>query len=526
MAGPLGLLGIQARPYRGLVRAFLASALRCPHYARATGTKACERVSPLLWVVGQYLVLSGLASALLFVRVNPYFFALSGLGISMGLLAVALLVEFQEVVVHPDDWETVSHRPVSSWTYAAARLTALVTYVLLFTTSLNLFPLIVGVAVPGSGVWWVPAYLCACLAGNLAVTALVVLLHGVASRLGERTRELLAWTQIAALMVVFYGGQAVLRDPGSGLWLFAYNPPFWVSMLPFAWLARFVAAAAAGQEWLAAALTALGVALALSLTALHALSALYGRVAPRQAPTVTPAEASRSLRDYKAVRAGRDREWAVGRWLGGVMLRRDPEVAGRALPYLGMAFGGLVLGLAAGQMQDPFVSAWPHSAMAGMLPLLLVLAAPAATQALANSRDHAAAWVLQTAPMRRHRRVASGAARAVEDCLFRPAFVAVFLLLAWLWRDVVHALVHCLLGWLALRVVMAASVGRFLRGLPFSRPARLGDLNGPLAGFEALAAVGLCSLGAAEAVAYRSLAGTAGLTAAMVAAALWVGREG
>ncbi len=68
-------LGLEPRPFRALLGAFLTMDLRTPHYERSTASRPGARISPLFWVVGQFLLASCLLAAFLYARVDVLFFA-------------------------------------------------------------------------------------------------------------------------------------------------------------------------------------------------------------------------------------------------------------------------------------------------------------------------------------------------------------------------------------------------------------------------------------------------------------------
>jgi hypothetical protein len=284
---------ISLPPFWALVRTYLTMDLRNQHFGHATATGAKDAMPPLFWVVGQYLLVSGIVSGLLCARVDAFFFALAGLTVSMVVMATAIIVEFNEVVLDPSDLEVVGHLPVPLRTYAAARLTNLLVYVLLVTAAVNVFPAIVGVGLRDAGWLFLPAYCLAALLSNLGVTAGVILLYTtvLSSRLGDAAKNVLAWAQIVLIMVVGYGGQAMLRDTNDTLEMLAYHLPQWVMLLPPAWLATVVDGWAAGQAgehlWmLAAGLVVIGL---LGLAVMRQLTTAYVQMQPGTAawPRVT-----------------------------------------------------------------------------------------------------------------------------------------------------------------------------------------------------------------------------------------------
>ena len=192
----------------------------------------------------QYLTISAMLSAAMFARVDIWFFTFAGLSTSMLLVLSALIVELDEAILHPDDREIVGTAPVPPQTYAAARVANLLAYVALMSVGLAIFPTILGAAMRDAGVLFVPAYLLASVVANVAAAAVVVLLYTAMGVRFEGLRALLAWVQIALIMVIFYGAQAMLRNGDGKIELWCAKPPEWVHMLPSALLADWVAGAA------------------------------------------------------------------------------------------------------------------------------------------------------------------------------------------------------------------------------------------------------------------------------------------
>jgi len=289
---------LRSRPFRALLRAFLLIDLRGQHYTASTGTKPGDLVPPLYWVFGQYLTISAMLSAALFARVDIWFFAFAGLSTSMLLVLAALIVELDEAILHPDDQEIVGTAPVPPQTYAAARVANLLAYVALMSIALAIFPTIVGAAMRDAGILFVPAYLLASVVANVAAAAVVVLLYTATGIRFEGLRQLLAWAQIALILVIFYGAQVMLRNGDGQIELWCAKPPEWVHLLPSGLLADWVAGAATApvaKHALAAAISVI-VAAVLLRAAITQLGAAYQamRVSPAQSgePGATSAIAS------------------------------------------------------------------------------------------------------------------------------------------------------------------------------------------------------------------------------------------
>lgn len=519
-------LGVRPRPYRALLRAYVLMDFRSQQFGRATASKPKDLITPLFWVVGQYLLLSFITCAVLFARVDASFFALVNLGVSMLVMGTSLVVEFNEVVLDAEDLNVVGHRPVPLRTYSAARLTNLLGYVLLMTAALNLFPAIVGLGLRDTTWAYLPAYLAAALVGNLAVVGVLLLLYTtlMSGRPSDSVREVLAWTQTILIMIAFYGGQAVLRDGQDRLEMAAYDPPGWLAYLPPAWLAHFVDSASNVTAWWIPGAGVIFVAAVWALV-IGRVSAMYGRMEPggaawRRATLPALAEPGR-LGGRLTGLLTRSRQERAAFWLCSTMLRRDHDLRMRSWPTLGVALALVLLGLFTGQLGDPFVS---RSAANVVLPVaalyLLAYPVPAVLHNLNFSRDHAASWVLWSAPVTDRFSFTEGLRKAVSYRIMLPLLVALLFVFALIWRDFWHALMHTAAGWLVVvGAGHAAQIG-IVRKFPFSAPAARGSITGGVAMFAGAVNATAMSLAVAHYFASRSLAGFATYLAALAALVL------
>jgi hypothetical protein len=522
-------LGISVRPFRALLRAYVLMDFRSPQFGRATAAKPKDLITPLFWVVGQYLLLSVIACAVLFARVDAFFFALVNLGVSMLVIGTSLIVEFNEVVLDPEDLDVIGHQPIPARTYSAARLTNLLAYVLLMTVALNLFPAIMGLGLRDTGWLYLPAYVAAAFLGNLAVTGVILLLYtiGKSGRPRDAVREVLSWTQTVLIMIAFYGGQMVLRDSQDRLEMAAYNLPSWVMYLPPAWLTSFVDSTAPTSEgvkwWILGA--GLLVNIILWTLVIRRVSVVYARMQPagtgRQRTTLPalkePGRLNGALTRVRLV----SRAESAAFWLCSTMLRRDQDLRMRSWPSLGVAIALVLVGLFTGQLGDPFVSRNPATSVLPVASLyLLAYPLPTIINNLNFSRDHNASWLLWSAPVRDRVAFAEGMRKAVTYRILLPVIVALLLVFTIIWRDVWHALLHVAAGWLVVTGAGHAVQIGILRRYPFSSPAARGSITGSIALFAAVVNASAMSLAVAHYFAARSLTGYAIYLAALAALVL------
>ena len=479
-------MGVEPAKFVALVRAMLVMDLRNQAYTRATATKPSHWITPLFWVVGQCLTVSAVTSLVLFMRVDCFFYALTGLATSMLVLAATVVVEYQEIVLDPRDLELIGTRPVTPATYVAARFANLSFYLVLMFVALNLFPMILGAGLRDASVYYGPAYLLAALAGDAVVVAVVigVLSFGSGTQGLKSLKEFLAWTQIVLILVAGYGAQLMFRDRGHALEVWAAFPPWWLELLPPAWLARFVADAS-GPRLLAIGPVLLAVTGAAVGVTLWRLLRLYKGMQGTTRGVKSRRMAADQVGGLAVPLGGlwiRGREERAGYWLGKTMLARDSELTIRCLLPMNMAVAIVIVGLAAGQFADPLRNDETRLIVLPVLSVYLIaLAVPPMLYNLSFSRSFGAAWMLLSAPMERPAGLALGVCKAVVLRVAVPlcllwAFVAVLV-----WRDVTSALLHALLAaglsWLMGLLALVLIV----RDPPLSCPAVLGGSIGPLA---------------------------------------------
>jgi hypothetical protein len=451
--------------------------------------------------------------AVLFARVDAFFFALINLGISMLVIGTSLIVEFNEVVLDPEDLNVIGHQPIPLRTYSAARVVNLLGYVVLMTVALNLFPAIIGLGLRDAGWMYMPAYTAAAFVGNLAVVGLLLLLYTsfVGGRPNDGVREVLAWTQTILIMVAFYGGQAIFRDQQDRLEMAAYNLPNWVMYLPPAWLAHFVDSTSpisAGTKWWILAAGILFNALLWTLV-MQRISRLYARMQPGSAAgrraTLPALRQPGRLGGALTQLLTRSRTEKASFWLCSTMLKRDQDLRMRSWPALGMPIALVLLGLFTGQLGNPFLT---QNTAAVVLPVaalyLLAYPLPTIIHNLNFSRDYAASWLLWSAPVSNRVAFAEGMRKAVTYRILFPLLIALFVLFAAIWRDPLHALFHTAVGWLIVVGAGYATQIGILRRFPFSSPAARGSITGSIALFAGIVNASAMTLAVIHYFAVRS----------------------
>jgi hypothetical protein len=505
--------------------------LRSQHYGRATASRPDEILPPLFWVVGQFLIGSALLSLAVFMRVDVWAFAFLGLTLSTLLIAAAVVVEFGEIVMGPEDAAIVGHRPLSLRTYAAARLTNLGAFVLLLYLAANVIPAILGAALRDSGLWFIPAYAIASGLGACATTALVAVAYSLAARYERDSgaRDVLAWTQIVLIMAVFYGAQLMFRDPSHEIETFLARPPAWMSGVPLAWLADFVSTVSregpsfAALRWLLVAVTLVGLFVLLLLAR---LAHLYGSAQAGGAwiagPAARLAAPSRFGRLGGSFEASRPLRGLLALCL--VLLARDQELRMRLVAGLATVAAAVAMGWATGQLGDPQDPGSGNPVLSLAAVQLLVLAVPSMIHGMGFSREHAASWILAAAPLPVPHLAAEAVRRAVCYGVALPAVLALSLVFALAWQKPLAAALQGLIAWLEVLIVSHLSLRAMRFGLPFSRPSARGDVLGPVAPWLAAVATAGTGLALVQYWVGPRLPGTLALLAAL--GVVWLASRG
>lgn len=487
-------LGVDPRAFRALLSSFMMMDFRGAHYSQSTGVKPREVLSPLVCVIGQCLLLSGITAGVLFRRVDVFFFAFANLSVSMLVIAAAVVVEFQEVVFDVRDLHIVAPRPVSSRTYSTARFANLLCYVLAMWLGLNIFPLIAGAGLRDAGAWFAPAYLTASLAAAVMTAGAVILLLaglGNSARL-NRWRDVLAWVQVAILLVVGYGAQLMFRRRDYALEMWAAFPPQWVHDLPSAWLGRFVehAAVAPQASQLGTAAAIVGLTVLVCVAAVVRLAGLYGGVHPvegvRRATTVAMPRVG-ELRGPIVRLLCRNRAERAGYWLARTLLFRDGGLRMRCLYAFNTVAAIVILGLGTQQFDDPLQVRQVDKVLLPILSVYFVcLAVPVALYNVTFVKDAAAAWLLFASPVDPPPGIARGVCKALLAYVVAPLCIALGLVAAWAWGSPLSAALHALLAFalcwpMALATLWGATPAHPLTRDP-SRGGSIGPIIVPLAG--------------------------------------------
>lgn len=381
-----------------------------------------------------------------------------------------LLVDFTGLVISPDDYGILGHRPVGSRTYFAARLAAVSVYVGAISLVIGLVPAIVYAV--KTGMLAAPATLAALLLCDLTVAVLVItgyvgLLHWVHP---ARLRRAMSYLQLVAAMsfyAVYYLASRAFQSAFFARAGFSDMP--WLWTIPSTWYAALIVIApgrAPFAAWIASAAALLLTAASVPLAA-GRLSLDYARRVGEASAVGEPSSRRRLMR-LPGFSSGEARAVAL---LVRAQFRFDQRFRMGVLGILPLTAFYLLMGSNRGGMQDPFSSAGEPSGPGVFFAIAFIPITLHA--ALSASESWRAAWIFFATPVSHARIVV--AAKNFVTFYFLGSYLIV-LTAVWsyfferVWHAVVHALFAGLLAHLLLQLIVIVKPA-----LPFAAEPRKGE---------------------------------------------------
>jgi ABC-2 type transport system permease protein len=386
----------------------------------------------------------------------------------------SLLLEFQSIVLSPDDHRQLAYHPIDSRTFFAARLTAVLVYVGMMTASLGALPAFASIFASRGGVLVALAVtlgsiVAAITTTFLAIGAYILLLHFVSTR---RLSRALTYLQLAATFLVYGCYFALPRFFGEGLRVgHIVDSNGWILVLPGTWFASYaaiVSGTASTTHIALAALTLVILAISISLTAGRVSLDYADRLALLTSSTASrPDEISRGVRSGWLFRDGERRAIAL---LVRALFRHDMKFRLGVLTIIPLTIVYLFAGRGAHMVTDPFVSAGEREPQFVYFAILFF---PSMLRhALSNSDAWRAAWILHSTPADSARLVL-GMKDFVLLMFVVPYLLFLGLLIGWGFERLEHLVV--LLVTLGLLTHLIAVLELWISPqLPFSQPATKG----------------------------------------------------
>jgi len=466
-------LGIDPHQYWHLLRVSLLLDFRRQN-ALSSGQST---PSALLTTCLVYGIFSLLLALFTFRVLDLFHYSLIFLSYSMLMIAFIVLSEFGATIVSPDDYEILGHRPITSRTYFAVKLSNLLFYILMIGSALNVFPAFLGAFSESAERLFPLIYFPVALLACLFSAMLVVLLYGALLRVinYEKFKDALVYVQIAFSFLVLFGYQVILRAM-----------PYWeqeatagsrraILIMPPGWFAGLVQVGLGHWErdfvlWAGWSMLMTGFLVGAGL---RSFSLEYSFHLARLRAATAERRRARSPFRRRMARAlerllARSPEERAAFYFVRRMLRRDRTLKLRLYPALGFPIAFVVLGILEKGLTDPFLPSKRFPSVAFFMVLVGPLLVLNFHALLPYSSEHAAAWLFRVTPVRDLVRFFAGVKKAFLVALILPLFLLIGAALSWFWTPW-HAFLHAALGFALSYIFLGIAFLFYRGGFPFSQ---------------------------------------------------------
>ena len=465
--------------------ALLAVSIRIDFRGSWSRSQQKRKFSPILRSAIFYTMMGGWMAVSLASHASPFMYAFLMLSYSMVMMAFAVLLEFGNAIINPEDAEILLFRPIDSRTYFVAKLCNLLFYVGLMGSALILLPTVIGGFVGGS-TWTFPViFFPAALCANTAAAAFIVLIYTALLRVlpHQKFKDIIAYLQIGFVFILFFTYQLIPRMSQDGLPAAIDGAKSWLFAMPSAWYAGLVlwVSGAGGPDTMILGIAALGVTLFLCVFAFRKISLQYAGHIARLQTEVSTRDKVRTedspVRDFRTGiidRIFRKPEIKAGYRLVSCMIRRDRNVKLGIYPLLGLPLMFLVISIMEGEFRDPFAISeriWSQN-LADFSVLFIFYMIFNLMVGITYAREWEAAWVFHGAPLASPARFYSGVKAALFIRLVLPFYIILGIIHC-VRIPPLHGFQHVLtLFWTGMAVLAAVSF--FIKDYPFSKKGQRG----------------------------------------------------
>jgi hypothetical protein len=401
------------------------------------------KLPPFAVALITYLVMGTLMAFGLRSGDEVFVYSLFTISAAMFMTALTVIMEYVSIVVSPDDFAILSHRPVSSRTYFWAKIGNLLFYVTPIALALTAPAAILGSVSLGFGPAFGALHVLMGLLACVATAAAIVLIYTAALKVVsyQRFTSVMTYVHSGATLVLVLGYFLLPRliedDPAllslsRGLWVY-FTPPAW-----FAGAVELLAQGPAAQNVHLALIAAGAAALAIT-AAMNTISLDYSRRIADLASSSTEEAEPRSVvksgrRPFFALgmstlRSGEER---AGYLLLDAYMRRDRKLRSRVYPAFGLPLAVYICALVRRDLHSPFarpVGGGPV-ALQEIMALYCVFVSLFFASAMAQSEQWRASWVFHAAPLSDRALLLRGARRLVIWRYLVPFFLLLFVLLS------------------------------------------------------------------------------------------------
>lgn len=474
-------MGVDYLQFRVLLKNHIKLDFRSQKF-KGTGRASTKKYSFIMSLIF-YLLPSFMIAGLGVQKSDLFGFSFITISLSMIFIVLAIIIEFNEIILNPEESEILTFRPVSSRTYFWVKMANLFFYITLIGLALNIPPAFFGLVFKETR-WHFPiVYLLVTWFAQIATASFVIILYSFLVRIFnyERLKDILAYIQVIFTFIIFIGYQFLMRLTAKIAGTINLQET-WNYFAPPAWYGSVITAIYSPAQFSFYLLAGLAVLFTLfTLTfALRNLSLDYAQTVykltetsrQREKVTNTTVKQQSLFSRIQSVFI-RNSAQLVGYNLVSKYLRRSRSMRTRIFPSFAMPLVMIGLFIIDGEFKDPFL---PGAGIGTFMPLLfLIWVAVFFYQIIPTSDDWKASWIYFIVPIENYVEIYWGSMKAVILKYITPYFVFVSLVLSVL-MPVHHALLICLFNYVFF-ISYYIFMTFFLEYLPLSKKYERGQSN-------------------------------------------------
>ena len=486
--------GVDPMQFRALLRTTLKVDFRSGAVHPTRRKPGKRRFPAMLQIALIHGFLGLVLSFLVIENANVFFTATVLIGIVMFSIATSVLVEFQAVIIQPEDYEVLAPRPVGSRTYFAARMANLLAYLGLTSAAIGVFPSLVYTVRHGFQPLLGLASMLAILASAVLVSLLVIFLYVNLMRVVHPNKlvRVFSYLQLVQSFLVYGSGMVFSMMLDRQIIQNAQlQHEAWMLLLPPVWFSSLLQLATGEKIWLSLAsiLTGGGVMALLAMSVHGRLSLEYAAVLARQRERSEPIPRGAVHHPSSFPLFGRDEARAAALLIRN-QFKYDIKFRLPVLAIVPLTILYLMTGLSSGGgLADPFVAPAEHVSKTTLLYFALAFFPVLLMAAMVRSDSWQASWIFHATPSDKGNLVL-----AMKDVLMvffvLPYVLGLGIIFAFHFTSYQHVVVHVLILALLSHCIMQLLV-MVNPHLPFSRPLRKGERTSGIFIGIILAAVGM-----------------------------------
>ncbi len=419
-------------------KALLMVSIRMDFRPQQTGAVDHQKKSPISRSLIFHSLMSLLLSTSLAPRTSLSFFLFLMITYSMVMIMFGVILDFGNIIIHTNDADILTHRPISSRTYFLTKYCNFLFYIVLMSVAICFFPSLIGLLNP-EATWIFPfAFLSVAVIANVTAASFIIWIYtGFLKVLKiERFKDILVYVQMGFVLIIFLTYQLIPRVGGVTVANLFETSAKMLYLIPSVWYAGVVQMLMGSDDQICQymALIVLAVTVLMVFLSFRRISLQYAQLIS-DIQTASEPLSVRSMKKTTAHKTGylyrwikkvlRYRESVAAFYLTIQMIKHDRFVKMSIFPLFGIPFALMALAIIQKQVIDPFVTGpvTELDAPSSMIVFFIFFMVYFFIMSMVNSKDWEAAWLYRIAPLKSPGRLFRGVRLAILLYLILPFFI-------------------------------------------------------------------------------------------------------